>query len=219
MVFFRNLWIKLKYSHIFRLFFDFVSKFGIRISPLYIFEELICSQNEPVQPKGIEEYEMGFWGHQDIQSMALIPGRRQSEKDLLDRLRDGQLCMGLKKNGEIVAFSWCNLKEFSFKWDRFPLTADEAYMYDAYTCMDYRGKGIAPYLRYHFYKELEKIGRAKLYSLSDYFNISAVKFKNKLDAKKIKLNVYVEFFGKWNIYFTIKDYQGENKSKDIRLSI
>jgi len=64
---------------------------------------------------------MGFWGNQEIKAMALIPERRQSEKELLNHLHEGQLCFGLKKNGGLVAFSWCNLMEFSFKWDRFHL--------------------------------------------------------------------------------------------------
>jgi hypothetical protein len=217
MVFLKKFRIKYKYSHPLRLFFDALSKFGIRISPYYIFQEIINPQKAPALPKGFEEYEMGFWGPLEILSMAQIPGRRQSEKELLDRLGDGQFCFGLKKNGEPVAFSWCNLKEFKYRWDRFPLKADEAYIFDAYTCIDHRGKGIAPYLRYHFYRELEKIGRTKLYSLSDLFNIPAVKFKQKLDARKMKLNVYIEFFGKWNLYFTMKDYRGGKNPRDIRL--
>jgi hypothetical protein len=217
MIFFKNLWIKFKYSHILRFFFDCVSKLGVRISPFYIFEEIFYSQSAPVQFEGFEEYEIGFWGPKEIQSMALIPGRRYSEKDLLDRLRDGHLCFGLKKNGEPVAFSWCNLKEFSFKWDRFPLKADEAYLFDSYTCVGYRGKGIAPYLRYHFYREIEKIGRTKLYSMSDFFNTPAVNFKKKLNARKKKLNLHVEFFGRWNICFTMKDYQCNKNQRDSSL--
>jgi GNAT superfamily N-acetyltransferase len=214
---FRNLCIKYKYSHSLQFLFDALSKFGVRISPFYIFEESICSQSPPIQFKGFEEYEIGFWGPREIQSMALIPGRRYSEKNLLDRLRDGHLCFGLKKNGEPVAFSWCNLKEFKYKWDRFSLKADEAYMFDMYTRIDHRGKGIAPYLRYHFYRELEKIGRTKLYSMSDFFNTPAVNFKKKLNARKIKLNLYVEFFGRWNIYFTIKNYSGSQNQRDRSL--
>jgi hypothetical protein len=202
-----NLRIKYKYSSSLRLFFDALSKLGIRISPLYVFQETIVSKSVPAPPDGLEEYEMGFWGPQDIQAMAQIPGRRQSEKELFDRLRDGHLCFGVKKNGNIVSFSWCNLKEFKFKWDRFPLKADEAYLFDAYTCVDFRGKGIAPCLRYHFYKELEAIGRKKLYSLTDYFNMPAINFKKKLNARKLKLILYVEFFGIWIIHFTLKDYQ------------
>jgi len=49
---FRNLRIKYKYSHILRIFFDFISKFGIRISPYYIFLETIVSLTLPAPPGG-----------------------------------------------------------------------------------------------------------------------------------------------------------------------
>jgi hypothetical protein len=200
--------MKYKHSHFLRLVFDVVSKLGIRISPLFIFQETADPlQYAHFRPEDFKEYEMGFCGPEDIKIMALIPGRQFTENELLNRLREGQRCLGLKKNGKLVAFSWCNLNEFSFLFDRWPLNYDEAYLHDAYTEVDCRGKGIAPYLRYHLCRELEKIGRTKLYSLSDYFNTPAVNFKLKLNAKKIKLNLYVGFFGKRHLCFTVKNYQ------------
>jgi ribosomal protein S18 acetylase RimI-like enzyme len=200
----------MKYSHFLRLVFDAVSKLGIRISPLFIFKETADPhQYAHFRPEDFKEYEIGFWGPEEIKIMALIPGRQFTENELLNRLREGQRCLGLKKNGKLVAFSWCNLKEFSFLFDRWPLNDDEAYLHDAYTNVDCRGKGIAPYLRYHLCRELENIGRTKLYSLSDYFNTPAVNFKLKLNAKKIKLNLYVDFFGKWHLCFNIKNYQAD----------
>lgn len=199
-----------------RLFLDALSKFGIRISPFFIFQETANPhQYSRFDREAFKVYEMGFWGPDEIKAMALIPGRKFSEKELLNRLREGQCCLGLKKNGAIVAFSWCNFKECSFAFDRWPLKHDEAYLLDAYTCVDYRGKGLAPYLRYHLCEELIKIGRTKLYSLSDYFNTPAVNFKMKLKAEKIKLNLYIEFFGKWHLCFTIKDYQTQKNFRNI----
>jgi hypothetical protein len=202
----KNFLNKIRFSHSLRLFFDAVSKLGIRISPYYLFQEVITPGISLTLPAGFADYKVVFLGPECLKTMAAIPGRRFSEKDLLDRLKRGNKSLGLKKDNELVAFTWCDLDEFSFKLERYPLKEDEAYIFDAYTLMEYRGKGIAPLLRYHLYKELEKIGRIKLYSLSDYFNTPAINFKMKLNARKIKLYLYVVVFGKWNFRFLLKDF-------------
>ncbi|RJP84781.1 MAG: GNAT family N-acetyltransferase [Desulfobacteraceae bacterium] len=199
--------IKYRYSHSLRLFFDAMSKFGIRIAPYYTFRERISSLKTPTLSKELEHCKISFLGPEDIRAMAKIPGRKFSEADLLKRFNEGQKCLGMKKGGAIIAFNWCNFKELTFKWHRMPLGKNEAFMFDAYTLPDYRGKGIAPFLRHHFYKELEKISITRLYSYTDYFNTPAVKFKLKLGAEKEKLNLYIVLFNKWPFHFILKDYQ------------
>jgi hypothetical protein len=212
MMSFDEIRIKIRYSHFLRLVFDAISKLGVRISPYYVFREGISSENPPALPTGFEEYEIKFWGPEEMRAMALIPMRKFSKKTLLQRLEDGQKCLGLKKDNALVAFTWCNFKEFSFKWHQFPLKPDEVYMFDAYTVPEYRGKGIAPFLRYHCYKEMKTLGRKSLYSYSDYFNSSAVKFKLKLNAQKVGLNMYVVLFNKWPFHFQLKDYSNKSKT-------
>jgi hypothetical protein len=75
-----------------------------------------------------------------------------------------------------------------------------------YTRDSYRGKNLAPYLRYKSYEMLKQIGRDKLYSVSDYFNSPAVKFKKKLNTKKIKLILFIQLFNKLHWTFTLKSY-------------
>ena len=50
------------------------------------------------------------------------------------------------------------------------------------------------------------MGRDKLYSISDSFNSPAVTFKKKLNAKKLKLILFVEFFNKFKRSYTLKSY-------------
>ncbi len=206
-IYFKHLWSKARHSSLLRLFFDGLARLEVRIAPYYLFQEIISPENPPKRPSGFEDYEMSFWGLEEIKQMALIPVRKFSEEFLVQRLKDGQKCIGLKKDNELAAFSWCNLKEISVKWNLFPLKKDEAYLFDAYTLLDYRGKGIAPFLSFHLYKELQKLGRTKLYSYSDYFNTSAVRFKQKLGAKKIKLFLVIDLFGKWYFSFLLKNFQ------------
>ncbi len=199
--------IKYRYGHFLRIFFDILSKFGIRITFYYTFREMI-SLKKP-QPPSIKfkNLKISCWGPEEIKAMALIPGRKFSEENLLKRLKEGQKCFGVIKENEIIAFTWCNFKEMTFGWHRTPLKKNEVYIYDAFTLIEYRGKGIAPFLRYNCYKELAKIGMKNLYSHTDYFNTPAMNFKLKLNAKKEKLSLYVVFFTKWPFHFILKDYQ------------
>ena len=78
---------------------------------------------------------------------------------------------------------WINIKERGFKETIIQLKSDEAYLWNMYTMESFRGMNIAPYLRYKSYEVLKGMGRDKLYSISEYFNTPAIKFKLKLNAK------------------------------------
>ena len=207
MIGFNKFRIKYRYSHSLRLFFDALSKFGIRIAPYYTFRETISSANQPALSEKFKNFKISFLGPEEIKAMAKIPGRKFSGEDLLKRLKEGHKCLGLKNDGQLIAFTWCNFREMTFKWHRTPLEKNEVFMFDAYTLPDHRGKRIAPFLRYQCYREMEKLGMTKLYSYTDYFNTPAVKFKLKLNAKKEKLSLYIILFNKWPVHFILKEYQ------------
>jgi hypothetical protein len=75
-----------------------------------------------------------------------------------------------------------------------------------YTFEAYRGKNLAPYLRYHSYKLLEDQGIDKLYSISAYFNKSSLKFKQKLNAQHLQLLLHVGLFKRFHWNYTLKTY-------------
>jgi hypothetical protein len=72
--------------------------------------------------------------------------------------------------------------------------------------MDFRGKGLAPYIRYHSYKVLERMGYSRIYSVSDYFNTPSLRFKKKLKAKLIELRLVITFFKRWPCQYLLKTY-------------
>jgi len=113
----------------------------------------------------------------------------------------------MKHGGVLVAFTWCDFENFSFESFCYDLSEDEAYLFDMYTLEAYRGKGVAPYLRYQFYRELALQGKKRLYSVSDCFNTPGIKFKLKLNARIIELGLLVELFGKWQFGRIIKKYE------------
>ena len=207
MYYLKRIWLKTRYSPLLRLVFDGLAKLGVKIQPYYIVVEGLFNRSLPHLETGFDEYEIGFLGPQYMNEISAIPGRILSEEKLLLRLKEGKKCFGLKHRKELVAFTWCDFDECNFKGFRFPLKKNEAYLFDAYTLIPFRGKGIAPYLRYQCYKELAKLGRNKLYSISDCLNTPSVRFKKKLNAELLELCLFVEMFKKWHFSSRLKKYR------------
>lgn len=202
----RKIKIKARYSHPLRLWFDALSKFGLRITPYYVVLEGLFGGTISTFEKPLGEYELGYLIEEDMPAVAAIPGRRLPLGSLRERLTIGQRCFGVKFQGQPVAFNWFDFEQFRFDQYQFKLKPNEVCLYDAYTDMDFRGRGLAPYIRYHSYKELERMGRHRIYSGSDYFNTSSLRFKQKLKAKLIELHLVIIFFKRWRRRFVLKTY-------------
>ncbi len=200
---------KLRYSSFLRIVLDGIAKTGIRINLYYIVLEGLFNRSIPHLETGFDEYELCFLSQKDMKTISSIPGRNFTEVSLLQRLQNNQTCFGVKYRGELAAFTWCDFVEYKCMESkcnehRFLLKENEAYLFDAYTLMPFRGKGIAPYIRYQCYKELYKMGRHRLYSISDYLNTPSIRFKMKLDAKLLDLYLYIGLFKKWHLNLRLK---------------
>jgi len=190
--------MKMRYNPFPRIVLDGLAKMQIRIQPYYVvLEGLIDGVLDDLEVQR-NEYEIGFLGIEDMNVIGSIPFREISYEDVLTRLEEGKMCFGAKRSGELAAFSWCDIEEFDFKGLGFPLRKNEAYLFDAYTFDSFRGRGLAPYLRYQLYKELGKLGRHRLYSISERFNASSLKFKRKLNAKVIGSGLCVDVLNRWH---------------------
>lgn len=194
---------------------DCLGKIGIEIDLYYLVAEGLFNDTIPDLEAGFDEYELGFLGPEDMKAISDIPHRGFSEDQLLLRLKEGKMCFGVKYGGTIAAFTWCNLDECHYKGYSFPLENDQAYLFDAYTMDSFRGKGIAPYIRYQSYKELEKIGRKTLYSISERFNLSSIKFKEKLNARLVGEGVCVLLLKKWFFRSRFRRFQHRNPKSRI----
>lgn len=190
--------MKIRHNPFPRVVLDGLTKLGIKIYPYHVFlEGLFDGVQHPLKVRQ-DEYELGFLGPQDMKVIASIPFREISHEELLTRLRERKMCFGVKQRGRLAAFTWCDVEECNFKGLRFQLNDDEAYLFDAHTMDSFRGKGIAPYLRYQLYKKLAKLGRYKLYSISLRFNAPSLRFKEKLNAKLIGSGLFIELFHGWH---------------------
>lgn len=182
-----------------------LAKLGLDFMPYYWVQEATSPINPPEIRGEDKEFELSTFGEVEIAYIkTTIIGIEQ--KDLLADLKNGEICIGLKNKGEIAAYMFIKIQPFTFRKRYFNLKLGESYLHSMYTFEAYRGKNIAPYLRYQSYKFLEKKGIHTYLSVSEYFNKSTIKFKKKLSSKPIKLFLSIMLFKRWSFNFTLKSY-------------
>jgi hypothetical protein len=126
--------------------------------------------------------------------------------DVTKGMEHGQICLGLETEGAIATYNLIGLKDFKFKGREFKLKSNEFYLSYMWTFHDYRGKNLAPYLRYESYRFFEKQGRDVKYSITDSFNKSSIRFKKKLNSKHLYYYLSIVLFKKFTWNFTLKKY-------------
>ena len=187
--------------------FNRLGVIGIKIRPYYLTEEFPLDETDlSLNPK-LEPMVAGFLSSSEIKEICAHPETAELKEETEKILEDGCLCFGLKYNNEIVAYTWCDLCKCHDRMLLFLLKEDEVYLFKAYTYEAYRGKNLAPFLRLQLYKHLNEMGRTKFYSVTDFFNTPAVKFKKKLGAKPLKLFLRIGLFNKYHWNITLKEYQ------------
>jgi hypothetical protein len=193
-----------------RLFFLYgtyvLSRIGILIAPYYLTRESL-QENINIrlsQKSGSITY--GFLTRPEIEEIYHHPETRSYAMLEKEYQNDACHCFALKQNGEVMAFMWANFNRCHYEYSPFGLQNDEAYLFNAYTYRKFRGMDLAPYLRFKTYQALTEMGRPRLYSLTEYFNTPALNFKKKLNARHIRLSVYIKVFSIFKQNITIKKY-------------
>jgi len=203
----KKLYRKYLYGQILTWILNALPSLGINISLFYLLLEGDFGTEIPMCPDDFKGFTFGILDEEEIGIIANIPRRGIDSGVQIERHKKGMPCFGVKSNGEIVAFNWANLKECHSKWHRFSLKEDEAYLFDMYTLKSHRGKNIAPFLRHRTYRALKGMGKTKFYSYSSFLNKSAVRFKKKLNARILKLYLFVELFGMFERSWVLKNYK------------
>ena len=129
-----------------------------------------------------------------------------AHKNLMNDLKNGDTCLGIKNEEEISVYSFIKHQTFSFRGRKFEIKPLEGYIHNTYTFEAFRGRNLAPYLRYQSYEHLKAKGIDKYYSISEYFNKPTLKYKKKLNIKPQKLYLSVILFKRWVFNFTLKSY-------------
>lgn len=177
------------------------------IIPFYLVEEgLFGKSSMSIEPKinPLDIVEL------DPSDMAILAAKREmkdhSEGEMLEMSSKGCVCLGLKYQGEIAALMWYDLHQCSYKYLKFDLTENEAYLYSARTFKAYRGKALAPYLRKKIYERLAAMGRTRLYSITLYENTPSLMFKKKLNARNVRLYLRIQLFRKNRFTLLLKRF-------------
>lgn len=186
--------------------FDRLASIGIGITALHFTREFLIDETELNLNPELEPLVAGFLSPSEVKTIYDHPESREREEEIEKLLSANCLCFGLKYKDEIVAYTWCSLRQ-CLGPSHFVLKEDEAYLFAAYTFKAYRGKNLAPFLRYELYKHLNRMGRTKFYSHTNFFNTPAVKFKKKLGAKPLKLSLLIRLFNKYRWDITLREYQ------------
>jgi ribosomal protein S18 acetylase RimI-like enzyme len=181
-------------------------KAGIEFTPYILFMEGTNVTDIPAINGNADEYTTVILGPEHMKALSEID-TGFSEADLLNQLDNGQKCIGIIHRDSIVAYMWMNFRELSYKATQINLKNNEAYLWNMYTKESYRGRNLAPYLRYKSYEMLKESGRDVIYSISDSFNSPAIKFKEKLNAERVKEMLYVRFFKCKPRGFVIKSWK------------
>lgn len=203
---FKKIQIRFRHGMVLQSISYQLSRIGFEFTPYYLYLDSSSNLEKPIINFPHEEYIFELLGSEDMKMIGAINYAGFTEEKLLTLLERGEKCFGLKYKGEIACFMWANFSEFSYKSTTMQLKSNEAYLWFMYTLESYRGKNLAPYLRYQTINLLKEKGRNRLYSISDCFNLPAVKFKKKLNAEKIRLVLFIELFKKYNWSFTLKSY-------------
>lgn len=193
----RHLMQRLRREPLAQLLLDALARLGVTIQPFYLFEETPPPGDPPAVDPALRDAEIRPLGSEDMRVVAAVPWRRLDAAHFLQRLQRGNGCLGLFDGAELAAFTWYDTQECNYEGWRFPLADDAAYLFDAFTLMPRRGKGLAPFLRHRVYRILAAQGRTRFYSVSIRTNRAAIRFKEKLGGRIVASGWRVELFGRW----------------------
>lgn len=178
---------------------------GVDITPYYWVQEEAEPCKEPIIKGNTKDFVIKYLTKEDVQLIATQVPKTLGD-DLIKGFENGQLCVGLEHENNIAAYTFVELNDFTFNYRTFELKNNEVYLLNMWTFHGYRGRNLAPYLRYKSYQLLKDQGRDVKYSVTNYFNKSSIKFKNKLNSKHLKLYLSIVLFKKYHWNFKLKEY-------------
>jgi len=195
---------KIKYNSILRILHDGLVKVGLKISLFYLVEERLCKEIPELESEQFPGYDLKFLEPSEIGELNSIPERPVSNEKLSKLIEKGCYCLCLKKEENIVAYTWVDPRECIYGSYKLPMKKNEACLFGAYTLMQYRGNNFAPFVRYQCYKELKKLGKTTLYSISEAINNQSINFKKKLGARFVLLGLQISLFKKLKFTMPLK---------------
>ncbi|MEB8344490.1 GNAT family N-acetyltransferase [Flavobacteriaceae bacterium KMM 6898] len=184
---------------------NFLTRIGLDIDPYYWDEERLDQCTEPKIRDTSNTYEIVNVEADEVGILHNILGMDSVE--LKKDIQNGQLCMGLKHKDEIVAVVFAKFNDLVYKNRTFKLGSNQGYILNLYTFESYRGKNLAPYLRYHCYLALKERGVDNIFCITSYFNKSVLISNKKLNIKHVTLFLHIGLFKRFHWNYILKNYK------------
>jgi GNAT superfamily N-acetyltransferase len=204
---------RVRHGLILHSFFNLLLRVGISVNPYWIDVEGLHLCTEPKMKDDAGLYRTGPIEKKVV--IELYETLHWNTSELRDRLESDYQAIGLFRQEELAAFMLMRFQGFYFKGNRISLEPNEAYLENMYTYEDFRGRSLAPYLRYQAYTMLAEEGKTLCYSITQYFNKSSRKFKAKLNAEHSELWLHLGLFGKVKRNFRLKKYRVSRTSAGL----
>jgi GNAT superfamily N-acetyltransferase len=148
----------------------------------------------PVSPPG---FDLAYVDAERMEEMLSLADRDTTADELNIRFMCRNLCMCALKENRIIAFTWASFGLFQHESYRFPLTENEAFLFDAYTVPEFRGRGLAGLIRRRLYRDIASRGRTRCYSVTLINNAPAMRLKEKINGRIVDSGFYVRLFNRW----------------------
>jgi GNAT superfamily N-acetyltransferase len=189
------IWYRMRHGLFLMSISHLLRRVGIILLPYWIELEGLDGFTEP-QPKDDESpYRISSLDSSEIEGLYKLLSWNLD--DLKERQNSKYGGYGLYRKDELAAFTMVRFESFNFRGKEFILKSHEAYLENMYTFEAFRGKNLAPYLRYKCYQLLASEGKTRCYSITNTFNKSSLRFKQKLNAKHLELWLHLGLFNRF----------------------
>lgn len=187
---------RLRYGQAVQEILDRLARRGIVVYPYLVFEE--PADRVFADPPGLETLRARRLTPGDLPQLAAIAQRVRSERAAGERLARGEIGIGAFDGARLVAYTWCDLEKLSGFGRGVVLRGlepDEACLAKSWTMPEYRGRGIALFLRREVYAAMRALGKHRLCSVCLYFNRSVRRLKAKIGAGAVELRLALRLPG------------------------
>jgi hypothetical protein len=181
----------------------------VDVMPFYLFEEGSATGLD--FPSPIPGGEVRFLSRAEVQVLSRCAEVPDKEHDLLSRLDAGCGCLALMHQGAVAAFVWYQPRKAREFGLRLPARDDLAFLFDARTMMACRGRNAAPFLRTELYRRLRERGWNVLLSSSHALNTAALRFKEKLRARRLGLYLGVRVWRSGYVCVCLRRYSPQTQ--------
>lgn len=203
--FIKKIFNRIRYGLVLQVIRNRLAAIGFDFLLYYLFRENMDDIKLPDIDGNISDYKVEFLQAEDMKIIGYDNPGFTTEK-FLEHLSLGRKCIGVRYKDDIISFVWFDFEECNFKPYKFKLKSNEVYCYNLFTFEPYRGKNIAPWLKYRSYEMLREMGIDTSYSIIEYVNSSSLRYAKKLKFTKMKLGLYIKLFKKYEWNITLMTY-------------